>query len=320
VVFRISRKVFDLRLKIARGPQTYERTDRAMAMYAPVSLLALVATWLVLVLMAYMGIYWAIGLASWSDAFLASGSALFTLGFFSVHGFTQALLAFTEAATGLFLIALLIGFLPTLYGAFSRREAAVTLLEVRAGTPPSAITLLERYHRIQGLDHMSTIWVEWERWFGELDETHTSLAALSFFRSPIADRSWVTAAGAILDSAALTNAIMDIPHDPQVDLCLRAGYLALRHIADFFRFPYEKNPEPTDPISITRAEFDAACDHLMQAGVPLKLDREQAWRAFAGWRVNYDTVLVRLARLTLAPPAPWSSDRVLPPDKTPVAG
>ena len=311
-VFQTVRRIFDLRLKFARGLHSYERTDRAMAMYAPVALLSLVATWLALVLVAYMGIYWAIGL-SWNAAFMASGSALFTLGFFTVHGFVEALLAFSEAAIGLILIAVLIGFLPTLYGAFSRREAAVTLLEVRAGSPPSAITLIERYHRIQGFERMSAIWGEWERWFGELDETHTSQAALIFFRSPRADRSWVTAAGTILDSAALINAAVAIPHDAQVDLCIRAGFLALRHIADFFRFPYDPNPQPTDHISVTRAEFDAACDHMAAAGVPLKADRDQAWRDFSGWRVNYDTVLLQLARLTLAPPAQWSSDRAFTP-------
>ena len=68
-------------------------------------------------------------------------------------------------------------------------------------------------------------------------------------------------------------------------------------------------PSPTDPISISREEFDTACDELANAGVPLKLDRDQAWRDFAGWRVNYDAVLLALATLTMAPEAPWSSDR-----------
>ena len=70
------------------------------------------------------------------------------------------------------------------------------------------------------------------------------------------------------------------------------------------------NPSfPADPISITRAEFDAACEQLAAEKVPLKADREQAWRDFGGWRVNYDFVLLRLCTLTMAPPAPWSSDR-----------
>jgi hypothetical protein len=158
---------------------------------------------------------------------------------------------------------------------------------------------------------LGILWTSWEAWFVDIEESHTSLAALSFFRSPQPHRSWVTAAGAVLDAASLVLSAVDIPRDTQADLCIRAGYLALRYIASFFRISYNPDPAPTDPISITKKEFDAACDELAEVGVPLKPDREQAWRDFAGWRVNYDTVLLALAELTMAPPAPWSSDRRL---------
>jgi len=182
---------------------------------------------------------------------------------------------------------------------------------VRAGTPPSAIQLFKRYHRIHGLEKLDSLWITWEAWFADLEESHTSLGVLAFFRSPQPHRSWITAAGAILDAASLATSTIDIPRDPQTDVCIRAGFLALRHIADFFRIPYDPNPSPTDPISISREEFEAACDELANAGVPLKLDRDQAWRDFAGWRVNYDIVLLALATLTMAPEAPWSSDRAM---------
>jgi hypothetical protein len=207
------------------------------------------------------------------------------------------------------LVALLIAYLPTMYAAFQRREAAVTLLEVRAGSPPSAIEMILRYHRLHGLDRLSEQWRVWEAWFVDIQESHTSLAALVFFRSPRPDHSWVTAAGAVLDAAALTRSTVDTPTDFQADLCIRAGYLALRHIADFFSVPYNDDPQKGDPISVTRQEFDAACELLSAQGVPLKPDRQQAWEDFAGWRVNYDTVLIALAGLTMAPEAPWSSDR-----------
>ena len=90
---------------------------------------------------------------------------------------------------------------------------------------------------------------------------------------------------------------------------IRAGYLALRRLATFFGFPYDPDPRSDDPISITRQEFDQACERLAAAGVPIRSDREQAWRDFVGWRVNYDTVLLELAALTQAPPTPWTSDR-----------
>ena len=147
-----------------------------------------------------------------------------------------------------------------------------------------------------------------------MEETHTSLAALVFFRSPRPDRSWVTAAGAVLDTAALTLSIVAIPANPRATLCLRAGYLALGAITDFFGLPRHLDPHfPDQPISVTRSEFDEACDRLAKAGLPLQPDRERAWQDFANWRVTYDQPLIRLASLTLAPPAPWSSDRAPSP-------
>jgi hypothetical protein len=117
----------------------------------------------------------------------------------------------------------------------------------------------------------------------------------------------------VLDAAALTASIVDAPRDAQAELCMRAGYVALRRIADYFRIAYDADPQfPHHPISVTRAEFEAACEQLAHEGLKLKPDREQAWRDFAGWRVNYDTVLLALARLTMAPEARWSTDRVLP--------
>ena len=97
----------------------------------------------------------------------------------------------------------------------------------------------------------------------------------------------------------------------QADLTIRAGFIALRHIADFFNITYNPKPDPADPISVSRLEFDLACEELIKAGVPVKADRDQAWRDFSGWRVNYDTVLLKLCALTMAPYAPWSSDRSL---------
>jgi hypothetical protein len=217
------------------------------------------------------------------------------------------LLEFSEATLGLIMVALLIAYLPTIYAAFAKREAAVSMLEVRAGAPPSATELIERFQRLHGLEHLHGLWEQWEIWFVELEESHTSLAALVFFRSPKPNQSWVTAAGAVLDAAAL-----DVTHDLQADLTIRAGFLALRSIADFFGVTYDPNPKPSDPISISRAEFDAACEHMAQSGVPLKADRDAAWAHFSGWRVNYDRVLVALAHITMAPQAPWSSDRPLP--------
>jgi hypothetical protein len=135
------------------------------------------------------------------------------------------------------------------------------------------------------------------------------LGSLAFFRSPQPHRSWVTAAGTILDGAALSIAVVDVEgvDNPHAALCIRSGYLALRRICDFHGLPYADDPLPDDPISISRAEFDSALALLESVGTPLKADREQAWRDFAGWRVNYDSALLQLARLCLAPAAPWTT-------------
>jgi hypothetical protein len=136
---------------------------------------------------------------------------------------------------------------------------------------------------------------------------------LVLYRSPQPKRSWITAAGAILDTASLVASTLDRPRDPRAELCIRAGYLCLQRIATPFSIPFNPDPSPTDPISVSRQEYDAVCDELAALGLPLKGDREQAWRDFAGWRVNYDAVLVGLAVLTLAPPGIWSSDRTSQP-------
>jgi len=307
LVFLANRKIFDF---WALKSSSYTYIDRLMAWYAPSSLLMLVVIWLVMVLIGYTGVFLLLAGDGVRDAFILSGSSLLTLGFASpATDVPTTAVAFTEAAIGLVLIALLIAYLPTMYTAFSRREALVGMLEVRAGSPPSAVELLARYGRIQGLEQLGDLWEKWEAWFVELEETHTSLAALNFFRSPRPERSWITAAGTVLDAASLTTSTVDSPRDSRADLCIRAGYLALRHIASFFRIPYEADPRSDDPISISRAEFETAYDRLVAAGVPVKPDRDQCWRHFAGWRVNYDTVLLALAELTAAPTAEWVSDR-----------
>ncbi len=309
MVFRSVLLVFRLRM---RKVTTYEDRDRMMALYAPISLLMLPAVWLLLILIGYMFMIWALQPRPVYDVLSVSGSSLFTLGFTKTEGVPSLFLEFSEAAFGLTMIALLIAYLPTMYSAFSRRETMVTLLDVRAGTPPSPVELLSRAYRIRGLSVLSELWESWEVWFAEVEESHTSLAALIFFRSPQPNLSWITAAGVILDSAAILKSTVDVPNNPQAQLMIRAGYLALRRMADYFSIEYDPSPEVDDFISISRQEFNSIYDQLAANGVPLKADRDKAWNAFRGWRVNYDRVLLALAALTMAPYAQWVSDRSLP--------
>ena len=304
-VFRTLRLVFDFRVRHS----SYERTDRIMALYAPVSILALLLTWMLILFFAFVGIFWSLGIRPWRAAFETSGSSLLTLGFEHPHDFPNVGFVFVEAALGLFILALLITYLPTAYAAFSRREEMVALVSVRAGTPPSAVEMLTRYQQIEFRKGLEEWWPRWEEWFIQVEETHTSLPVLAFFRSPQPQHSWVTAAGTILDCASIVSSTVEGARQPDAELCIRSGYLALRRISEFFRIPFNPDPAPDDPISITRNEFDAACRRLEKAGVPLKANRDQAWKDFAGWRVNYDDVLLGLALLTVAPMAEWTSDR-----------
>ena len=119
----------------------------------------------------------------------------------------------------------------------------------------------------------------------------------------------MTAAGCVLDTAALRASTIDVARTAQTDLVLRSGFFALRRIADYFGIAYDPDPQPDAAISITRPEFDQLVEELRVEGIPLKSDMDQAWRDYSGWRVNYDTVLIELCGLVMAPPARWSSDR-----------
>ena len=308
LVFRAVRRSL---LLFARPGRPYEARDRVMALYAPLALLAFPAVALVVIYGAFACFFEAFQPHGWRDALLTSGSSLFTLGFDRPSGLGSAFIAFTEAAIGLALLAVLIAYLPTIYGSFSRREVMVTQLSVRAGTPPTAWRMLELSHRAGYLNNLDPVWNEWMQWFSELSETHTSLGALAFFRSPNPNRSWITAAGTVLDAAALRLAVLNIPFSPEPGLCIRSGFFALREIADFFGFDHDADPAPDDPISIAREEFIEIYERLAGEGLPVRPDRDRAWRDFAGWRVNYDRVLLALCSLVMAPYAPWSSDRSL---------
>ena len=123
----------------------------------------------------------------------------------------------------------------------------MALLEVRAGSPPSAVEMIQRYFRIRGLEELHEIWVYWERGSSPSARPTRRLPALVFFRSPLPEHSWVTAAGAVLDAASLRASTIDMEREPRAELCIRAGYIALRRIAEFFRIPYDPDPDADRP-------------------------------------------------------------------------
>jgi hypothetical protein len=305
-VFVALRRIFDIGVKRA---STYEARDARMALYAPIGLMLLPGTWVFLVVAGFTGVFWGLGVDPLRQAFAESGSSMLTLGFVQPSDLPSTIAAFVEATLGLGLVGLLISYLPGIYSSFQRRELAVARLTTRAGDPPSAVEMIIRHHRLARLDALDDLWDDWETWFADIEETHTSQPSLVFFRSISHDRSWITSAGVVLDVASLRASTLALPRNPRAELCIRAGYLAMRRIAGYFQIPMPDEPRRGDPISIARDEFDDVYERLAAEGVPLKPDRELAWQDFAGWRVNYDAPLLGLASLTMAPYALWSSDR-----------
>ncbi|MDX2343834.1 MAG: hypothetical protein QNL12_08990, partial [Acidimicrobiia bacterium] len=180
-VYRSMRTVFQL---VAGRAKDFARRDQVLALFGPSALLALPIVWLTFIWIAYAAMFWALDTSAVVDAIGLSGSSLTTLGFIPAETTTMQLLAFTEAGWGLILVTLMITYLPSIYATFAKRETQVALLEVRAGDPPSAVQMLTRHHRIGWLDSLTNTWLDWERWFAEIEESHTTFPVLAFFRSP----------------------------------------------------------------------------------------------------------------------------------------
>ena len=307
VVFVGTRYVFDF---LAHPKRLFEDRDRILSLWAPLALIVLPFVWLGSVIVGFTAVQWAIASGSLRQAFLRSGSSMLTLGVSFDAALPAAIASFIQAAIGTVLTALLISYLPSIYSAYQRRETLVGLLESRAGMPPSPFEMLRRYAWIGAMELLDDdVFEKWEQWFVEVEESHSSFAALIFFRSPVAERSWITAAGCVLDTAAITLSCLDRPSRGRSALCLRSGFLALRRLASYMGIPHDDDPHLGDPISVTRREFDLMCVELQATGLALKTDREQMWADFCGWRVNYDSVLVGLSKLMVAPEGRWSSDR-----------
>ena len=248
-VFGAFRTVFDL---VARVRVDYAWTDRVLSLYAPVALLALPLTWLGLVFVGLSLLLWAAGEGSFPHSMEVAGSSLLTLGFTKPQTGVGVYLAFLGAAVAIAIVVLLlVTYLPTMYAAFADRERLVTLLESRAGSPPTGVEFVERMARIRGLGSLDPIWEDWEEWFARVQESHTSQPALVFFRSQRRDQSWIVAAGALLDAASLFVSCVDhgaaapdheiydlergdrtqLVRVPAAEVCIRAGYLCLRNVA-----------------------------------------------------------------------------------------
>ncbi|MFN2527047.1 MAG: hypothetical protein ABR505_12440 [Actinomycetota bacterium] len=311
VVARTIRRVFSF---LANRVDTYEAKDRVLAIQAPVVLLSQLLVFLTLFLLGYALILLRVVNLSPGQSLLEAGSSIFTLGFAGTHSVGATIVHFMAAGTGLVLIALQIGYLPTLYAAFNRRETLVTMLQSRAGAPAWGPEILARHTIGNMLDGLRGLYADWERWAADVAESHTNYPALIFFRSPHPLRSWVIALLAVMDSAAICLAMSPSIAGTQARLCLRMGFLCLRNIADFLRIPYDPDPFPDDPIALTFEEFRGGLHRMSELDFPMERTAEEAWPHFKGWRVNYEALAYTLADLIVAPPGPWSGPRRHLPD------
>lgn len=291
-------------LRLARGRRPHFR-NQLLGSFAPAVLILLPLLWSLGLVASFTAIFWGITDLSTGASFDLSFSSLTTLGFVTAPTRLSRTLASGEALMGLAIVALMISFLPTLYTSFSRREIAVGRLTTRAGAPPSPIDFLSRLSAIGQLDHIGDRWMEWEDWFVELGETHTTFPALIYFRSSSPDRSWLTAAEVALDTAAIVTAAELTEHTGQADTMMRSGYLALRSIADYYRIEPESD---TAPLSIGREDVEALLDQIETVGLVVGPDRESVWLTFAGWRRNYDQAVAGLRELVGDLPSHWIPD------------
>jgi len=304
---------------------SYEPRDRILAAQAPIQLILQIVAWLAAFEVGFGLLMWPfVGTAGLSGALEQAGSALCTLGYLAPRSSPVAALDSLAALSGLGTVALQIGYLPTLYAAFNRREALVTLLDSRAGVPSWGPELLARTHYglgtgVSAVGELPELFKEWERWSADVAESHTTYLTLVNFRSPRALSSWVTAQLAVLDATELYLSLLpDAPGAVSARLCLRGGFTCLNSIARARGFTIPDEADPNDGIALTFEEFRDAIGRLARVDFPLERSSEEAWLDFVGWRVNYEAAAYAIARAVDAPPALWSGPRrhpipVIPP-------
>ena len=282
-----------------------DRRENVLMVFGPMSLILLSAAWALGLVASFALLQWGLGShvvgADGQSGFgvdlYMSGTTFFTLGLGDVTPQTSAARAVTvtECGMGFAFLALVIGYVPLISQAFSRREASISMLDARAGSPPTAGELLRRNARA-GDDALRELLRDWERWAAELLESHISFPLLSYFRSQHDAQSWVAALTAILDVCALAVARMDdapaatarltfaMARHAVADLC------AVLHLA-----PAAPPADRLPPAEARRLERV-----LADAGVGLRTD-ETSMARFTGLRAAYEPYVHALSVFLVMP-------------------
>ena len=299
---------------ICRPLHRYQARDRVLAWQAPMSLFLRLVVWVGLFVVSYALMLVPFLHGHVGQAFSESGSALFTLGYAAPDHVANTTIVYLAAFSGLVVVALQIGYLPTLYSAFNRRESEVTLLVSRAGAPAWGPELLARTRfglaSVDGTAEMAELYRTWERWAAEVAESHSTYLTLCWLRSPREDANWLISLLSVMDAAALQLSLSpSIVPALRARLVLRMGFTCLNQIAQAVGIAVVEDADPDAAIDLTFDQFAGAVEMLQGLHYPVEVSAQQAWPHFRGWRVNYESVAYALARVIDAPPALWSGPR-----------
>jgi hypothetical protein len=275
--------------------------ETGFSFYGPLSLLFLIAVWAVGMVFGFAFIFYGMGtplhdpmgVHPLRTSIYFSGTTLFTLGLGDIlpQSHWTRDLVIVEAGTGLGFVAIVIGYLPVLYQAFSRREGNIALLDARAGSPPTASELLRRHATDGGNEALIKLLEEWERWSAELLESHISYPLLCYFRSQHDNQSWLSALTAVLDTCAVLLSIVDCAACRQarltfamarhtvVDLLLVFGMKPIAMgapVAESGAADAKGNQNISHPPRrLSEQDLMKLCDVLTKAGYRLRLEPER---------------------------------------------
>jgi hypothetical protein len=296
--------------RLASLVKAANRRESVLSFYGPLSLVLLLGLWATGLVIAFALIQYAAGsrvrLEGSRPGLLLdlymSGSTFFSLGLGDVEpvAWRSRVIMVGEAALGFGFLALVIGYFPVIYQAFSRRELAIALLDARAGSPPSAVELLRRHRGDEGMQALRDVLHEWEHSAAELLETHLSYPMLAYFRSQHSNESWLGALTAVLDTCALLLAGTEGPVVRQARLTFANARHALVDLAQVFRTPPDlaaSDRLPPDLLATVRDELEAF-------GLPLPRSAEADERLTALRRL-YEPYAVALARHLRQPLPAW---------------
>jgi len=290
------------------------KRETALSFYGPLSLILLLVVWALGMVFGFSLIYYALGtpfvdssrqLGYLTDLYV-SGTNFFTLGLGDVtpHRLAARALSTLEAGMGFGFLAIVMGYFPVLYGAFSRREVNISLLDARAGSPPTATELMRR-HSFDGAENaLANLLSEWERWSAELLESHISYTLLCYFRSQHTNQRWVGALTAILDTSALLVAGVRGHEARQAQLTFAMARHALVDLAQVFSLaPVQNQPDRLPP-----ERYEQLYRLLCQSGVSVCRD-QQSYERLRNLRALYEGYAAALSDHLCMPLPPWLADQ-----------